>query len=104
MQVFLITCVNALHWLACERIPEANATIGSSTAADKQTMVVWRPGDGFDSCHVLWIRLNWVQRVLVPNVKSIVVSATGKILIVYAKRFISNVFIKRMSWSHLVTI
>lgn len=74
--------VDALHRLAGQRVPEADAAVGGAAAAGQQTVMVRRPGDRLDGGHVLGVRLNGTERVLVPHVQPVVVAAARQILVV----------------------
>lgn len=74
--------VHTLHRLSGQCVPKANASIGSASAAGQQSMMMWWPGDCFHSGHVLQIRLDRTEWMLIPHIQAIVVTATGKILIV----------------------
>lgn len=74
--------IDALHRLTGQSVPKANAPIGSSTAWHKQTMMMWRPSNCLNSCHMLSIRLHGWEWVLIPNVETIIISSTRQRLIV----------------------
>lgn len=48
----LASCVDPVHWLAGQSVPEANASVSSSTTAAHSPMLVRRPGYSFDCCDV----------------------------------------------------
>lgn len=59
----LATCVNPMHWLACQSVPESNASISCTTSTAHCAMLVWRPSDRLDSSNMVCKfdqRLRWV--------------------------------------------
>ncbi len=50
--------VDALHGLAGERVPEADATVRGAAARGQEAVVVRRPGNGLHCCHVVAVRLD----------------------------------------------
>ena len=74
--------INILHGLPGKRVPEADAPIGSASAAGQNSVVVRRPGDGFDGGQVLGERLHGRQRVESPHKEFVIVAAGGQQLIV----------------------
>ena len=43
--MYLTGCINGLHGLSCQRVPEPDAPVGGASAARQQTMVMRGPGD-----------------------------------------------------------
>lgn len=50
--------VDALHGLARERVPEADATVGCATAGGQESVMMGRPRDGLHRGQVLCVRLH----------------------------------------------
>ena len=73
-----------MQWLQRVRIPESDVAIGCSAARCQQTVLVWAPADGFDSCSVIMELDERLLRVQVPDHEFIVIASRGELLVVEA--------------------
>lgn len=74
--------VHALHGLARQRVPKPDTSVRRSPAAGQQTVMMRWPGDRLHRRHMFRIRLHRTERVLIPYIESVIVAATGQILII----------------------
>ena len=64
---YLTASIHPVHRLACESVPESNASICCTTSTAHSSMLVWRPSNGFHSCNMISKLHQWFCRIcLVP--------------------------------------
>ena len=66
--------INILHGLPGERVPEANAAIGRTSAAGQNSVMMRRPGDRLHRSQMFRKCLHRRQRVQTPDKQFIVVT------------------------------
>lgn len=66
--VFPITCIDALHGLARQGVPESDTPVSRPSSRRQQPVVMRRPGDGLNSRQVIGVGLDRRLRLHVPHV------------------------------------
>lgn len=78
--------VHTVHRLRGQSVPETDATVRCAAATGQQSVVMRRPGDGFDGSHMLCVRLHRIRGVEVPDIESVII-ATGRQLLIVRRPF-----------------
>ena len=78
----LRTCVDTIHRLQSQRVPEADASVSSSTSSGKKAVLVGTPTDGLHGSIVLREFCKRVRTLCAPYEELVVVASRGELLVV----------------------
>jgi hypothetical protein len=81
----LTTCIDPVHGLASESVPEADASVCCTTSTAHCAMLMGRPSNSFHCCNMiseLYKWLGWIR--LVPDHQFIIVTSRGELLLIWA--------------------
>lgn len=75
--------VNALQWLAGQRVPESHTTVSSAATGGQKTVLVRRPGYSLYGSLVVSVCLNRATAREVPHKQLVVIASRCKVLVVW---------------------